>query len=131
MRSVEDGPLTALVVDDHEDTRHVFRRLMERWGCRVIEAADGEEAIRATRENSPDVVLLDLNMPRLDGLAAAEKIRALRATNDDIRIIAITAFDIFGMKEAAMEVGCDDYITKPIVADELNRALRRLMPLWF
>jgi len=123
--------LTVLVVDDYPDSRTVFRRLMEARGCAVVEAADGEQAVEAARRARPDMILLDLNMPRLDGLAAAQRIRRLRGACGGVPIIAITAFDTYGMKEAAEEAGCNAYLTKPIDTENLDRTLRDLMPLWF
>jgi CheY-like chemotaxis protein len=122
--------VTVLVVDDFMDSRLTLRRTLEMGGCAVTEATDGEEAVEAVRRDCPDLILLDLNMPRLDGLMAARKIRDLKGTCKDVPIVAITAFDTYGMKEAALEAGCDDYLTKPLDFDELNRVLRRFLPGW-
>lgn len=122
---------TVLVVDDYEDSRTMFRRLMESKGCAVAEAVDGEAAVEAARRARPDLILLDLNMPRVDGLAAAQRIRELKGATRDVPIIAITAFDTYGMKEAALEAGCDDYLTKPVDIHDLERSLKNLLPLWF
>ena len=123
--------LTVLVVDDYADSRTMFRRLMEARGCAVAEAADGEAAVEAARRVRPDLVLLDLNMPRVDGLEAAQRIRELKGIFRDVPIVAVTAFDTYGMKEAALEAGCDDYLTKPLDIHELDRTLKHLLPLWF
>lgn len=123
--------LKVLVVDDYDDSRTMFRRLMEARGCLVAEAADGEAAVEAARRACPDLILLDLNMPRVDGLAAAERIRNLKGVCGGVPIIAITAFDTYGMKEAALEAGCDDYLTKPLDIAELDRTLKQLLPVWF
>ena len=123
--------LTVLVVDDYADSRTMFRRLMEARGCAVAEAADGEAAVEAARRARPDLILLDLNMPRADGLEAAQRIRELKGALRDVPIVAITAFDTYGMKEAALEAGCDDYLTKPLDIHELDRTLKNLLPLWF
>jgi CheY-like chemotaxis protein len=120
--------LTVLVADDFEDTRAVLRRLLESRNCRVVEAADGLQAVEMARRASPNLILLDLNMPLLDGLAAAEQIRQCQEVCRRVPILAITAFDTYGMREAALEAGCDGYITKPIDADELGKAMRRLLP---
>jgi CheY-like chemotaxis protein len=122
---------TVLVVDDYADTRMVFRRLMEARGCVVAEATDGEQAIRAAAKIRPDLVLLDLNMPHLDGLETAQKMREMSMVRDSVAIIAVTAFHTYGMREAALEAGCDDYLTKPLDLNELDRTLRQLLPLWF
>jgi CheY-like chemotaxis protein len=120
--------LTVLVADDFEDTRAVLRRMLETHNCRVVEAADGLEAVEMARRACPSLILMDLNMPLLDGLAAARQIRGCQEVGRGVQILAITAFDTYGMKEAALEAGCDDYLTKPIEADELDSILRRLLP---
>ena len=120
--------MTVLVADDFEDTRVVLRRMLETHNCRVVEAADGLEAVEMARRACPSLILMDLNMPLLDGLAAARQIRGCQEVGRGVQILAITAFDTYGMKEAALEAGCDDYLTKPIEADELDSILRRLLP---
>ncbi|MDQ3804566.1 MAG: response regulator [Acidobacteriota bacterium] len=122
--------LTVLVVDDYEDSRAMFRRLVEARGCAVAEAADGEEAVEAARRVCPGLILLDLNVPRMDGLMAAQRIRELKGVCDGVLILAVTAFDTYGMREAALEAGCDAYITKPLDPRGLDRELRRLIPGW-
>ena len=120
--------MTVLVADDFEDTRVFLRRMLESHNCRVVEASDGLEAVEIARRSCPNLILMDLNMPILDGLAAAEQIRQGKEHCRRVPILAITAFDTYGMREAALEAGCDDYLTKPIDADELDRAIRRLLP---
>jgi CheY-like chemotaxis protein len=121
------SPLTVLIADDFEDTRAVLRRMLEMHDYRVVEAADGQEAVEVARRECPNLILMDLNMPNVDGLAAASQIRECEGACQTVPILAITAFDTYGMKEAALGAGCDDYITKPVDADELHRVLRRLI----
>ena len=123
----ETTTLTVLVADDFADTRAVLRRMLEAHDCRVVEAADGLEAVEVARRACPNLILMDLNMPQLDGLAAAEQIRECKELSRGITILAITAFDTYGMREAALEAGCDDYLTKPIDADDLDKVLDRLL----
>lgn len=120
--------LTVLVADDFADTRAVLRRMLEMHDYRVVEAADGREAVEMARRTGPNLILMDLNMPLVDGLDAATQIRECKDGCRNVPILAITAFDTYGMKEAALEAGCDDYIIKPIEADDLVRVLRRLLP---
>ena len=127
--SAKFAPPTVLVVDDHDDSRTMFRRLVESLGFAVAEALDGEAAVEAARVVCPDLVLLDLNMPRMDGLEAAERIRALKKECQGVVISAVTAYDTYGIKEAALEAGCDAYMTKPVEMDELEREISRLMPV--
>ncbi|HYG81411.1 MAG TPA: response regulator [Pyrinomonadaceae bacterium] len=120
--------MTVLVADDFDDTRAVLRLMLESHNCRVVEAADGLEAVEVARRACPNLILMDLNMPMLDGLAAAQQIRQCKEVRRGVPILAITAFDTYGMREAALEAGCDDYLVKPIGADELDRVMRRLLP---
>jgi two-component system cell cycle response regulator DivK len=120
------GP-TALVAEDSEDTRRVLSLELEHRGCRVITAADGREAVAAALAARPDFILMDLNLPLLNGLAATEQIRAHREL-DGVPIIAVTAFGTYGIREAALEAGCQEYLLKPLEAGALERALRAVLP---
>lgn len=122
--------LTVLVVDDFEDGRLILRRLLESKGCGVLEAANGEEAVEAVRRSCPDLILMDLNMPRMDGLTAARKIRECKELCGGVPMVAVTAYHTYGMKEAAEEAGCDAYMAKPIDEAEFDRTLRRMLPGW-
>lgn len=119
--------LTILIADDFADTRAMLKRMLETYNYSVVEAADGEEAVELARRTCPNLILMDLNMPLMDGLAATQQIRECKEPCRNVPILAITAFDTYGMKEAALEAGCDDYITKPIDSDELDRILQRLL----
>ena len=119
-----------LVVDDYDDGRFMLRRLLESKGLRVTEATDGEEAVASVRRECPDLILMDLNMPRMDGLTAARKIRECRELCAGVPMVAVTAYHTYGMKEAAEEAGCDAYVAKPIDEVQFERTLRRLLPGW-
>src|SRR3712207_1965417 len=97
--SAKLAPPTVLVADDHADSRALFRRLLEARGYSVAEAVDGEAAVEAARLVCPDLILLDLNMPRMDGLEAAERIRALKDECEGVVIVAVTAYDTYGIRE--------------------------------
>jgi CheY-like chemotaxis protein len=118
---------TILVVDDSADAREVLRRTLELAGYLVIEAANGGEAVEIAGRLCPDLILMDLNMPVLDGLAATERIRELRDRCGDVPIVAVTAFDTYGMKDAALEVGCDAYLLKPVAVDEIEVVVASLL----
>jgi len=77
------------------------------------------------------IILLDLNMPKVDGLAATETIRQIEGQCEHVPIIAITAHDTYGMKDAALAAGCSDYVRKPIDENEFERVLHRIFPLSF
>ena len=121
-------PYTIMVAEDFDDTRVMLRRALQMNGYRVVEASNGLEAVDLVRQGCPDLVLMDLNMPVMDGLEATERIRECRGICNDVVILAITAHDTIGMKEAALEAGCDGYITKPLDFDRLDTILNRLLP---
>jgi two-component system cell cycle response regulator DivK len=114
---------TILVVEDSSDTRAIIRLELERWGYRVIEAANGREAIEVVKEFRPDLILMDLNMPEVDGLSAAQAIRQYDERCAGVPILAITAYDTIGIEEAAREAGCDAYIRKPLDMPQLERTV--------
>ena len=116
--------LTVLVADDSDDIRQVLKRALVIDGYHVVEASNGVEAIEIARQRCPDLILMDLNMPTLDGLAATEKIRGLKGKCEYVPIIAMTAFDIYGMKEAALQAGCNAYMDKPLDLARLEKMLR-------
>jgi CheY-like chemotaxis protein len=124
------GVPKVLVVDDYDDGRLLLRRLLESKGFRVSEASNGEEAVESVRRECPDLILMDLNMPRMDGLTAARKIRECRELCGGVPMVAVTAYHTYGMKEAAEEAGCDAYVAKPIDEAQFERTLRRLLPGW-
>ena len=125
MRQNIIGLLTILVVDDFADARLTLKHLLEARAYRVLEATNGEEAVELVQRRCPDLILMDLNMPKMDGLEAAKKIRLSNETCQHVPIIAITAYDTYGMKEAALEAGCDDYIVRPLDFEQLDRVLSR------
>jgi two-component system cell cycle response regulator DivK len=114
---------TILLVEDSDDSRQMLRLPLESWGYRVMEAHDGREATEAARERCPDLILMDLNMPEVDGLTATQAIREYNTRCADVPILAITAYDTFGIEEAAREAGCDAYIRKPLDMPQLERTV--------
>lgn len=122
-------PYTILVAEDFDDTRTMLKRMLLASGYRVVEAANGQEAVELVREDCPDLILMDLNMPLMDGLEATEQIRRCRDLCQDVVILAVTAHDTYGMKEAALAAGCDGYLTKPLDFKNLEKILDRLLPV--
>lgn len=115
-----------LVVEDFEDSRFMMLRLLEMSGYRVLEASDGEQAVELAVRKRPALILMDLSLPKLDGLAATRKIRQHK-TMGKVPIVAVSAHDATESRTEALEAGCDDYVTKPIDFDHLNALLTRLL----
>jgi len=121
-----ERPLTVLLVEDTEDNRFMMRRLLEMSGYHVIEAVNGQEAIWLAGEQRPQVILMDLSLPIVDGLAATRQIRSL----PDLRkvpIIVVSAHDTADFHKEALAAGCDAYITKPIDYAELEGLISRIL----
>ena len=114
--------MTVLIADDFEEHRLLMRQVVEKRGHRVVEATNGQEAVDAAQRDRPDLILLDLALPVFDGLTVARRIRE----DEDLRdlvIVAVTAYDTYGLREAAIEAGCNEYMAKPLEADELHDLL--------
>jgi two-component system cell cycle response regulator DivK len=121
----ENSP-TILVVDDYVDTRRVVRWMLEQQGYRVIEAVNGREAVEVAVRERPNVILMDLTMPLVDGFEAIRSMRE-RAELKGVHIIAVTAYDMAETREKATAAGCDLYIAKPIDFIRLNVLLEKLL----
>ena len=119
-------PLTVLLVEDTEDNRFMMRRLLEMAGYTVIEAMNGEEAVKLAKSESPRLILMDLSLPVIDGLAATRLIRKLPDC-ESTPIIAVSAHDTSDFQLEAMVAGCDSYVTKPIDFNELEELIRKLI----
>ncbi len=116
-----------MVVEDFEDNRFMMRRLLEMSGYSVVEAMNGEEAVEIARREQPNLILMDLSLPLLDGLAATRRIRQY-AELRDVPIVAVSAHDTADFHADALAAGCNDYVTKPIDFDQLESLLIRLLP---
>jgi len=115
-----------VLAEDSRDTRQMLRRALELKGYRVLEAENGKEALQLTKTYKPNLILVDLNMPELDGLETIKYVRMMKGTQDQVPIVAMTAFHVYGMEEAALEAGCNEYLIKPFDLEELDRKLRGL-----
>jgi two-component system, cell cycle response regulator DivK len=102
-----------LFVEDNLDIRRLLVKRLKRRGFEIVEADNGEEGVQKARSEHPDLILMDMAMPVMDGLEATTRIRQ-EAEIEAIPIIALTAFSDDGKRKAAMEAGCNDYVTKPI-----------------
>jgi CheY-like chemotaxis protein len=115
-----------LVVEDFEDNRFMMRRLLEMAGYEVLEATDGEQALTIAQQEKPALILMDLSLPRLDGLAATRGIRQ-HPEISDIPIVAVSAHDSGDFHAEALAAGCNDYVAKPIDFDQLDALLVRVL----
>ena len=119
----ERRPLRVLLAEDNVVNQKVATRLLAKLNCRVDAVADGAEAVAAVRRQRYDVVLMDVQMPEMDGLEATRRIRA--AGGPQPHVIALTANAMEGDRQACLDAGADDYLPKPVAADHLAEALHR------
>ena len=121
-----------LVVDDNPANMKLVSDLLEWSGYQISKAMNAEQALEAIRQTKPDLILMDISLPGMDGLTLTRKLKADDATKR-IRIVALTAFAMKGDEKKAFDAGCDGYITKPIdtrkLPDQIARVLRKEMPL--
>jgi CheY-like chemotaxis protein len=113
-----------LVVEDHEDTRFMLRYLMEIQGCFVVEAEDGESAVRLTERMNPDLILMDSSLPKLDGLTATRRIREL-PTRHGIPIIMLSGQALPHFRDQALLAGSSEVLAKPLDLDALETLTER------
>src|ERR1041385_773391 len=117
---------TVLLVEDTEDNRFMMRRLLEMAGYRVVEAMNGEEAVTLAKSERPHLILMDLSLPVIDGLAATRLIRKLPHCGST-PIIAVSAHDTSDFQSEAIEAGCNSYVTKPIDFNDLEDLITQLL----
>jgi two-component system cell cycle response regulator DivK len=115
-----------LLVEDNEMNRDMLTRRLERKGFVVVIAVDGQAGIDMTSSSSPDIILMDLSLPVIDGWEATRKIKADPATQS-IPVIALTAHAMAGDEQKALEAGCDDYDTKPVNFSRLLGKIENLL----
>lgn len=122
----QDQTVTVLLVEDTEDNRYMMRRLLEMAGYNVVEATNGEEAVRLAASERPQLILMDLSLPVIDGLAATRAIRKLDGL-EKVPIVAVSAHASADFQTEALAAGCDAYITKPIDFSQLEQIIARLL----
>jgi two-component system, cell cycle response regulator DivK len=102
-----------LIVEDNEDNRDSLSRRLQRRGFAIVTASDGKIGLAMAQSEKPDLILMDMNMPELDGWEATRQIKALGGLGD-VPVLALTAHALAGDKERALQAGCVDYHTKPV-----------------
>ena len=117
---------TILVVDDFDDTRLLLRIWLERRGYRVVEAENGLEAVNRATSETPDLIIMDMEMPRLDGLSATRRIREVPSLSK-VPIVAVSAYGADQFRELALATGCDEYVSTPFEPTALETIIRSLI----
>jgi two-component system cell cycle response regulator DivK len=120
-----NNPLV-LVVEDYQDAREMYAAYLQFSGYRVAEAANGVEALEKTRELMPDIILMDLALPKMDGWEATRRLKADERTKH-IPIVALTGHALAGHAEGARQAGCDAFVTKPCLPDALVTEIQKML----
>ncbi len=115
-----------LIVEDNEDNRDALSRRLKRRGFEVLLAVDGRAGVEAARDEAPDLILMDMNMPELDGWEATRQVKALPNCGN-IPVIALTAHAMNGDRERALAAGCTDYHTKPVEFETLLQQIESIL----
>ncbi len=112
-----------LVVDDNRDSRELVAKVLKNKGYQIIEAADGEDALKKATAETPDLILMDISLPKIDGYEVTRRLKSMEEFKS-IPVIALTAHAMKGDMEKALCAGCEGYITKPINIRELPEYIR-------
>lgn len=121
------GKPVVLVVEDHDDTREMLRLMLGSFGCRVLAAANGDEAMRLAEQILPDIILMDMKMPRFDGLSLTRVIRSHPALSK-VPIVAVTGLVTPQFHREALNAGCNQCLDKPIEFERLEKLVKALCP---
>jgi CheY-like chemotaxis protein len=121
-----DNRRTILIVDDFDDTRLLLRTWLEKKGYRVVEAENGNEAVAQAEAQQPHLIIMDVEMPELDGLSATRKIRTL-PIGQSVPIVAVSAYGADQFRNDALAAGCNEYVPTPFEPDELESLIRTLI----
>ncbi len=126
MMPEEDNKGTILYVEDNPDNRNLIRRVLMAEGYSMVDAANGKQAIQKLHDGGIDLILMDINMPDMDGYALTAQIKSMEKFSK-IPIVAVTANVMRGDREKSLEAGCDGYIQKPIDIDILTQQIERFL----
>jgi CheY-like chemotaxis protein len=127
MPADHNQPPTILIVEDYNDARELISIWLTSNGYRVLEARDGAEAVEVARRECPDLVIMDMSLPMLDGLTATQTIRQIEKLCD-VPVIACSAHDVQEWADKALAAGCNEFVSKPVDFSALEKALKRLLP---
>jgi len=120
------GRPRVLVVDDYPDAREMYSEYLEFSGFDVIQAVNGMEALRRAVDAAPDIILMDLSLPVMDGWEATRRLKEDARTNR-IPVVALTGHALAGISEGAIKAGCDAFVTKPCLPEDLVKEIRRVL----
>ena len=120
------APPLVLVVDDFQDNREMYAEFLVFSGFRVIQASNGKEALDQAFANRPDVIIMDLSLPVMDGWEATRRLKADRRTRA-IPVVALTGHAMAGHSKGALEAGCDSFVAKPCLPDQLVAEIRKML----
>ena len=115
-----------LVVDDFQDNREMYAEFLAYQGFRVIQAANGVEALDQAFTNRPDIIIMDLSLPVMDGWEATRRLKADQRTAS-IPVVALTGHALAGISEGAKKAGCDAFVTKPCLPEDLVREIKKIL----
>lgn len=115
-----------LVVDDYPDAREMYSEYLEYCGFEVVQAANGVEALQSALDANPDIILMDLSLPVMDGWEATRRLKSDNRTAA-IPVVALTGHALAGISEGAKKAGCDAFVTKPCLPEDLVKEIRRVL----
>jgi len=115
-----------LLVDDYPDAREMYSEYLEFSGFDVVEAGNGMEALQRAVDTAPDIILMDLSLPVMDGWEATRRLKADQRTRA-IPVVALTGHALAGISEGAKQAGCDAFVTKPCLPEDLVREIRKIL----
>lgn len=126
MTKSNDGQRTILIVDDFDDTRLLLRTWLQKKGYHVVEAENGNQAVAEAESQRPDLIIMDVEMPELDGLSATRKIRSLPGSKE-VPIVVVSAYGADQFKDDALAAGCNAYVSTPFEPEELEKLIAELI----
>jgi CheY-like chemotaxis protein len=127
LASSHAGKRTILVVDDFDDTRLLLKTWLEKKGFNIVEAENGNQAVSLAQQVRPDLIIMDMQMPELDGLAATRKIRSIREL-DGTPVLAVSAYGAQQFRAEALAAGCSEYVSTPFEPDNLEQVINSFLP---